>query len=120
MAKLIGLFKRREGLSASEFRDYYEFQHAPLALSHLGHLFASYTRNYAAYEIDGEGAPMDQGIDVVTEIVFIDDAAMAEMFALTGRDPEVRALIAEDEAKFMDRAASRIVLVTDHTSTTLS
>jgi uncharacterized protein (TIGR02118 family) len=117
MAKLIGLFKRREAMTAAEFRDYYENQHAPLALGHLGHLFASYTRNYVAHEIDGEGTPVDHAFDVVTEIVFVDDAAMQRMFEMTTADPEVRAAISEDEAKFMDKAASRIVLVTDHTAT---
>jgi hypothetical protein len=117
MAKLIGLFKRRDSMTAGEFREYYENQHAPLALSHLGHLFASYTRNYVSYEIDGFGAPLEHGIDVVTEIVFLDDAAMQRMFELTTSDPRVRAAISEDEAKFMDKAASRIVLVTDHAVT---
>ena len=44
--------------------------------------------------------------------VVLMSTAMARMFALTGEDPQVRARIVEDEAKFMDRAASRIVLVT--------
>lgn len=119
MAKLIGLFKRRDGLSAAEFRDYYENQHAPMATGHLGHLFASYTRSYVAHEISGEGNPVDQDVDVVTEIVFRDDAAMAEMFALAGNDPELRELIAADEARFMDRAASRLIIVTEHAATEL-
>ena len=117
MAKLIGLFKRRDDLTAAEIRDYYEHPHAPLALSHLGHLFASYTRNYVAHEMDGEGNPVEHAYDVVTEIVFADDAAMERMFAMTTTDPAVRAAISADEARFMDKAGSRILLVTDHAVT---
>ena len=104
MAKLIGLFHRKHGLSATEFRDYYENHHAPFASARFGHLFASYTRNY----IDA-----DTGIAVVTEIVFPDDAAMREMFAMTERDPALGEAIATDEAAFMDRDATQILLVGD-------
>lgn len=116
MAKLIGLFRRKAGTSSDDFRSYYEQRHAPFAVSHFGHLFESYTRNYVAR------APRDldtTGIDVVTEIVFRDDSAMQEMFAMTERDPSLRDAIATDEAAFMDRDASQILLVGDHPSTTL-
>ena len=115
MAKLIGLFHRREGLSVADFRAYYEDHHAPFACSHFGHLFASYTRNYVdAGPADDTTRAVDAGLDVVTEIVFHDDAAMREMFAMAERDPSLRTAIATDEAAFMDRDANQIVLVTDH------
>lgn len=113
MAKLIGLFHRKDGLSTAEFRDYYENHHAPFAVSHFGHLFASYTRNYIDPDTtDGSGA-VAADIAVVTEIVFPDDAAMQEMFAMAERDPALRAAIATDEAAFMNREANRILLVGD-------
>lgn len=114
MAKLIGLFSRKPGTSAHDFRAYYEQHHAPLASSKFGHLFASYTRNYVepGPDLGGRG-----DIDVVTEIVFHDDAAMREMFTMTQADPALRAAIADDEAVFMDRDATRILLVSDHEST---
>ena len=114
MTKLIGLFRRRQGLSRTEFRDYYEQHHAPFAASHFGHLFASYTRNYVDPALTASGGPE---IDVVTEIVFHDAAAMREMFAMAEADPALRAAIADDEATFMDRAATRILIVADHEST---
>ncbi|KQY54322.1 MULTISPECIES: EthD domain-containing protein [unclassified Nocardioides] len=118
MPKLIGLFHRKEGLSAGEFRDYYENHHAPFAMSHFAHLFASYTRNYVDPPYAEGGAPANHdGIDVVTEIVFHDDAAMHEMFAMADRDPSLREAIATDEAAFMNPAANRILLVADHPST---
>lgn len=120
MAKLIGLFRRKEGTSAAEFRDYYEQRHAPFALSHFGHLFASYTRNYVdprpTGPADSQSRVVDAGIDVVTEIVFHDDAAMREMFAMSKRDPSLREAIAADEAAFMDRDANQILLASDHPS----
>jgi uncharacterized protein (TIGR02118 family) len=116
MAKLIGLFHRKEGTSVAEFRTYYEDHHAPFAAAHFGHLFASYTRNYVD-EASAPGKP--SAIDVVTEIVFHDDAALQEMFAMTEADPALREAIGADEAAFMDRSASRILLVTEHESSPL-
>lgn len=113
MAKLIALFTRKAGSSRAEFRDYYENNHAPFATSLFGHLWTSYTRNYLD---EGDGT----GPDVVTEIVFIDDAAMQEMFAITRRDPSIRDAIFADEAAFMDRAVTRMFLSPEATSTDLS
>ena len=115
MAKLIGLFHRKAGTSVAEFRDYYENHHAPFAAAHFGHLFASYTRNYVD-QAPAAGSP--SAIDVVTEIVFHDDAALREMFAMTEADPALREAIGVDEAAFMDRAASQVLLVTEHESST--
>ncbi|KRF10478.1 EthD domain-containing protein [Nocardioides sp. Soil796] len=117
MPKLIGLFHRKDGLSAAEFRDYYENHHAPFAMSHFAHLFASYTRNYVDAPYADDGAPSHHdGVDVVTEIVFHDESAMHEMFAMAEQDPSLRGAIAADEAAFMNREANRILLVTDHES----
>ncbi|CAM3348114.1 EthD domain-containing protein [Nocardioides dubius] len=111
MAKLIALFTRKPDSSRAEFRDYYEHQHAPFTTSLFGHLWTSYTRNYLAE--DGSGP------DVVTEIVFHDDAAMQEMFAITQRDPAIRDAIFADEAAFMDRSVTRMFLSTEASSTEL-
>lgn len=111
MAKLIALFTRKAGSSRAEFRDYYEQRHAPFTTSHFGHLWTGYVRNY----LDG-----DTGPDVITEIVFADDAALREMFAITERDPELREAIFADEAQFMDRTATQMFLSTDEGRTDLS
>lgn len=109
MVKLIALFHRLPGTTREEFRDYYENQHAPLASRHYGHLFASYTRNYLDRAVEGEGRVPD----VITEIVFHDEAAMREMFAISSTRPEVREEIAADEASFMDAAARQMFLSTE-------
>lgn len=108
--KLIGLFRRREGSTPEEFRDYYETRHAPFAISLFGDLFASYRRNYVE---------TPDGIDVVTEIVFADRAAMEQMFARSQADPAIREAIANDEAAFMDRSATQLLVIDEHTETSL-
>jgi|SRR5690348_8268854 len=116
MPKLIGMFRRKVGTTHAEFREYYETRHAPLALSLYGDLFAAYRRNYVEHDdhhLDRSRAQADD-LDVITEIVFDTAEAMQEMFARTGEDPKVREAIATDEAAFMDRPASRILIITDH------
>lgn len=108
MPKLIGLFRRKKGFSAGQFRDYYENYHAPFAASHFGHLFAGYTRNYVEHSVRGE-----HDVDVLTEIVFPDHEAMAAMFAMTRHDPALGRAIAADEATFMDRDATQLLIITD-------
>ncbi len=113
MARVIGLFTRVQGMSAEEFRDYYDNHHAPFAASHFGHLWSEYSRHW----IDrSEGQP---GPDVVTEIVFADDAAMDEMFATTRRDLSLRDAIVADEDKFIDRAATQLLISRSSTQTPL-
>ena len=122
MPKLIGMFRRKEGITHTEFREYYETRHAPLALSLYGDLFAAYRRNYVEHDdhhLDPARAQADD-LDVITEIVFDTAEAMNEMFARTSRDPKVREAIATDEARFMDRPASRILIITDHCQSPIS
>lgn len=113
MAALIALIARKDGTTREEFREYYEQHHAPLAASLFGHLFASYTRKYVDPPSAGrEASPYD----VVTEIVFHDHAAMAEMFAMAAADPALPATIAADEDRFMDRAPTRVLLSSEQVS----
>lgn len=121
MPKLVGLFKKRADLSLSEFRDYYENHHAPFNVEHFGALMSSYTRSY----IDHANPYLDPGqatdssaaqIDVITEIGFIDDAAMKRMFTLAATQPGLGEAIVADEAMFMDRGAARLFIVSDQTS----
>ncbi|MFC0863176.1 EthD domain-containing protein [Sphaerimonospora cavernae] len=120
MPKLIGLFRRKDGLTAAEFRDYYENHHAPFAVSLFGHLFAGYTRSYVDHW-DGQPAPGRRApeFDVVTEIVFADEAAMEAMFAMSAAHPEVREAIVADEAAFMNRDATRLLITKDHAASVL-
>lgn len=113
MARLIGLFTRRQGMSAEEFRDYYENHHAPNAVGHFGHLWSSYSRHYL------ERAEGEPGPDVITEVIFRDDAALEEMYATLAKDQELRNTIVADEDRFFDRALTQLHRISDTVVTTV-
>jgi len=121
MPMLVGMFKKRADLSHEEFRDYYENHHAPFNVEHFGAFMSGYTRSYvdhaSPYLGIGEGAGAEaERMDVITRIEFIDDAAMEQMFSKAATQPGLGEAIVADEAMFMDRAASRLVIVSDQTS----
>jgi uncharacterized protein (TIGR02118 family) len=112
MKKLIVLLTRKAGTSPEQFRRHYETAHAPGAIEHIPALArADYRRNFI------EGSRADAAtrpdFDVITEITFADDADY-EAFQ---RSLAVQAWIAEDEARFSDRALTRSYMVTEHRST---
>jgi hypothetical protein len=117
MIKVLILVVKRAGMSAEEFRAYYESSHVPLALKHFGHLFLEFRRNYpgptTSYvdRVNGNGAVpgYDAGCayNAITEIVLQDQAALEELISLLTQ-PEIERIFAEDEAKFTDRTASRM------------
>ena len=88
--KSICLLSRREGLSRQEFHDYYEHNHAPLAVKFFP--FRRYIRNHVV------GAP-DLGFDTISEFWADDTAALAAMM-----DGPVGERLREDEQRFMDRS----------------
>jgi hypothetical protein len=106
--KRILLIKRKPGTTHEAFRDYYETQHAQLALKLLGDLMLDYRRNYVQPADPSAAGTPRPGIDhdVVTELWF-KDRAMMEAFYARVRRPEIAAQIAADEEKFMDRPALR-------------
>jgi hypothetical protein len=113
--KLIFLFKRKPGLTHEQFREHYETSHVPLVHKYLNHLFVDYRRNYVTdvRGHDGQtdrGAPSEQdiGFDAITELWFENEAAIEEMNRITA-DEAIGRLFYEDELKFFDRAACRIV-----------
>jgi hypothetical protein len=110
--KVMLLLKRKAGMSARQFRDYYETSHVALAHRHLGHLFLDYRRNYAQPVGDQLGEAPNPGMadspyDAITEIWLKDDAAWAEMQRITA-DPVIGRIFMEDEENFLDRPALRI------------
>lgn len=113
MARLIGLFTRRQGMSAEEFRDYYENHHAPNAVGHFGHLWTSYSRHYL------ERAEGDPGPDVITEVVFRDEAALEEMYATLAANRSMRDDIVADEDRFFDRSLTQLHRIDDSVVTQL-
>jgi uncharacterized protein (TIGR02118 family) len=120
MIKLVSLLNRKSGMSMSDFRTYYEERHVPL-ITRLLPFAVDYRRNFALEEQPyrtahmAEGRPNDRVFDVMTELTFA-DMAMFQRMLDTLSDPEIGRLIAEDEANFLDRAASRSYLVEERRS----
>jgi uncharacterized protein (TIGR02118 family) len=110
MPKLIILINAKQGLSPKEFRDYYEAHHAVLA-SRLLPMCKDYRRNYldrSAWITRSDLPPLDA--DVITEMWF-DTHADYQAFLDRIADPSIRAEILADEAKFLDQATVRMILV---------
>ena len=104
MIKMMLLLTRKQGLSFDQFRDYYENHHVPLACSFPTPL-VHYRRNYITGLTLGPCA-----YDCITEVWYDLDGNWSDH-----RDRVVSAdmakIIATDEANFLDRAATRIVIV---------
>lgn len=103
MIKNLGLIPRRPDLTRATFREHYELRHAPLALRQL-RTFARYVRNHVV-----DAAPADPPFDSLSEFWYADQADLDAVIAIL-TSPAGEALRA-DEARFMDRAAIRIVRV---------
>lgn len=94
--KTLGFIPRRADFTRAAFRDYYETQHAPLALRHI-RTFAKYVRNHVV-----RGEPQEPGFDCLSEFWFDAPEAAADIGAwLASAEGQV---LREDEAKFMDRS----------------
>ncbi|MBK6297422.1 MAG: EthD domain-containing protein [Sphingomonadales bacterium] len=110
--KIMILLKRKDGMSAEEFRQHYETSHVAMAKRYLGHLFLDYRRNYtlATGEVVGEApnpAIADSHFDAITEIWLKDRDAWVEMQKIVG-DPVIGKIFMDDEENFLDRPALRI------------
>lgn len=110
MFKCIALLKRRPDMSRDAFIDYYETRHAPLIRRLLPGI-VDYRRNYV--DLDGAflfpgAAPID--FDVITEIWLADKSAYDHFLAVAAQE-DVAGQIARDEENFLDRAASRMIVV---------
>jgi hypothetical protein len=110
MFRMICLLKRKDGMSVAEFRAYYEGRHRVLALRHMRHV-ERYTRKYLD-PIDPAGGT-EQPYDVVTEVSCRDRAAF-EMFLIHMGQPDIAALITEDEGHLFDRPSMRFYTVEEH------
>jgi uncharacterized protein (TIGR02118 family) len=120
MIKLVILLKRKPGLSQEDFRRHYENRHAPLALKYLDHLLLDYRRNYPQRELSylssNLASPESGGsYDAVAEMVVADSAALEELYRVLA-DPQVKSVIAEDEARFLDRDSIRIMVCEEERS----
>ncbi len=115
MKKTIVLLTRKPGTSLEQFRRHYETVHAPGAIERIPALGrADYRRNFIVGDSTDPLSRPD--FDVITEISFADDDDY-DAFRRSLEDPAVQAWIAEDEARFSDRALTRSYTVTEHKST---
>ncbi len=111
MIKMIGLLKRKQGMTVDAFRNYYESKHRLIGEKHLRGHASRYTRRYLAPLIPSEDGDAAEGhYDVVTEI-WCPNQASFEAAIMRLAMPEVAAEIAEDEEQFLDRSRSRFFLV---------
>ncbi len=97
MVKLIGLVKRKPGMTQAEFSRYWEEQHGPL----VARVFPGakrYVQNHPV-KLSGGGEPQ---VDGVVEIWFDDLEALqaASAFYLGDQGKVIR----DDEEKFIDRS----------------
>ena len=113
MFKQFALLTKRDGLSTAEFIDYYENHHVPLVLGLTGMPHRVYKRHFVIRDDDRNQADQGVDFDVVTEVAFDDRESYDAWLAAVG---EHGAEVAADEAKFLDRSRTRVVLVEDHVS----
>jgi len=88
--KSVCAFTRKPDLSRADFQDYYEMHHAPLAVAHFP--FRAYVRNHV---LPGQRA----SFDTISEFWANDLTRLTAV-----REGPAGAIMAADEARFMDRA----------------
>jgi hypothetical protein len=109
MLRVMAFLVKRSGTSTEELIDYYENHHVPLILS-LAPAPAVYTRNYIQRDAAAESR---DDVDIITELAFADaDTYQAWASAMYAPGSGV----ADDEAKFLDRAKTRSYTVIKRTT----
>jgi EthD domain len=112
MYKVLVFLKRKPGMSAEEFKHYYENFHAKLGEQFLakGHS-TRYLRRYltpVGHPVDGDA--IEAEFDCLTEMWFKDEAQW-HATAATFSKGEAASLVVEDEKRFMDRSRMRMFTV---------
>lgn len=114
----MGLFKRKQGLTMEQFRDYYENHHLKLFDEHVSHPgVLRYARRYLtpfAGLASPMGTPPSDGYDVIME-VWYSDRKLFDSFKGQS-DPGFAEIVRKDEEKFFDRESMRMFLSEDHES----
>lgn len=107
MIKQIALFRRKPGMMLTDFRDYYENNHAPLVVAAGGRLLRDYRRSYVIAEnppaVRPETLSLLPSFDAITQVWF-EDQSDFDQFAAAWAEPLIGQRIAEDEEKFFDRS----------------
>jgi hypothetical protein len=108
--KTFAYLHKREGMTAEAFKDYYENHHVKLVLSHAP-LPKVYKRNFL---VRGDAANLESpaiDFDVITELAWDDRSGFENWITVLGI-PE----IAEDEARFLDRAKTTSYVIDEGVS----
>jgi len=109
---LLSIFRRRAGMSHEEFVDHYENIHARIGEKVLSGYATRYLRRFTTpFGREDDGAETD----VVMEIDFPDETTMQAFFASV-QDPEIAAMIAEDEKRLFDSASMKVYLIEERES----
>lgn len=111
MFKMIGLLKKRPGMSSEEFRDYYERYHRVIGEKYLSGRAVKYMRRYLtgfADVITGEQPAMPY--DVVLEIWYPDKQTFDQTNELLAA-PDIAREIEEDEKQLFDRSKNAFFYV---------
>jgi hypothetical protein len=122
--KLIGLIRKKAGMSRDAFIRRYEDGHCPLALSVLTRdgkpAFAGYRRSFPKADthppIPEIPAPRIEPLfDVMVEVWFWNEVDF-QHFQIHRSDPKIDAIVTEDEAQLFDRASIVMLAVEEHVS----
>ncbi|MAF28737.1 MAG: hypothetical protein CL820_03735 [Croceicoccus sp.] len=109
---LLSIFRRREGMSHEEFVQHYETVHARIGEKVMSGYATRYVRRFLTpFGRDDDGAEAD----VVMEMDFPDEGTMEAFFASV-QDPEIAAMIAEDEPRLFDSASMRTYRIDERES----
>ena len=114
MIKLVGLYKRKPGMTPDEFRSYYEQHHAPLVMELLPQV-RRYRRSYMTEQYLTNTFAEPTWFDVIQETWFESLEQYEELLKML-QDPTLTRLIADDEAKFMDLSARQMFIMEEYVS----
>ncbi len=106
------MMKRKPGISAEEFRDYYENKHVKLFTKYmempgLEHYVRRYLTPFPGLMT---GTSMDSGYDVIMEVWFT-DKELFEVFRDGKEDQAFRDMVVQDELNFIDRESMSFNIV---------
>lgn len=118
MIKLVYVITRREDLSREAFNDYWLHRHGPLVAEQAQALrLRKYVQSHLIDHPANEGMRAVRGmlapVDGVTE-VWWDSLADLEAAYATPQGATSGAILAEDEAKFIDFSKSQVFLTEEH------
>ncbi|GAM86926.1 hypothetical protein ANO11243_049470 [Dothideomycetidae sp. 11243] len=116
VVKVVGLFKRKPGLSFAEFRDYYENRHCQLYDEHVSQPgVLRYARRYLTPMSGLASAianPTENSYDVIMEVWYANKEVMKELFSK--QDPGFSKKCKEDEAKLFDQGSMTMYISEDY------